>query len=237
MASVKELRDILDGMVNQHYESPEMKRFFAFTMTLAKGRVLFLHQFHFNMNRRDCWGYVQGSCPPEIKRLIWEHESVELVADPNIPGGSHYTASLAKATKLTGLGKEALYQAELIPGCLAAFYGWLHVAKNSPWLKALFASSILERANNNEIVKDGGVSVREYRRYSSELRNVLKDISGHDVHNFEDKEHSDMMEEVLDRYATGEEAQRQVLEGARDSLAMDRAFRGSLGVVLEQIGE
>jgi len=111
------------------------------------------------------------------------------------------------------------------------------VAKNSPWLKALFASSILERANNNEIVKDGGVSVREYRRYSSELRNVLKDISGHDVHNFEDKEHSDMMEEVLDRYATGEEAQRQVLEGARDSLAMDRAFRGSLGVVLEQIGE
>jgi len=46
-----------------------------------------------------------------------------------------------------------------------------------------------------------------------------------------------MMEEVFDKYAVTEEAQRQVLEGAKDSLDFDRAFVGSLAVVVEQITE
>jgi len=234
MTGIKELRETLNRMVNEHYESAEMVRFFSFPMTLARGKVMLSHQLHFNMNRRNCWGHVQGSSPPEIKRLVWEHEKDELYSDPRF-GGDHHSASLQKATRVTGLFPEALYSADLIPGCHAAFSAWLHLAKNSPWLKALSASTILERANNNRIVEGGGVSVRDYARYSEELRQALADIPGHDVHNVADEDHSDMMEGVLEKYAATEEAQRQILEGAKDSLAFDRAFRGSIAIVLEKI--
>jgi hypothetical protein len=221
-------------MVNEHYSTPEMIRYFSFPMTLARGKVKMLHQLHFNMNRRDCWGYVQGASPPEIKRLIWEHEKDELIVDPRF-GGDHHSASLGKAVKVTRLQANELYKAELIPGCKAAFRAWVNLARDSSWLKALSGSTILERANNNRIVEGGGVSVRDYRRYTDELRALLGDIPGHDVHNVADEDHSDMMEWVLDRYAVTEEAQRLVWEGARDSLDFDRAFRGSLAVALEQI--
>ena len=236
MKSVKELREILNRMVNEHYETAEMMRFFSFPMTNARGKVMLKHQLHFNMNRRDCWGYVQGSCPPDVKRLIWEHEKDELIADPRF-GGDHHSASLRKAMKVGEQTPEELYKADLIPGCKAAFRAWLHLARDSSWLKALSGSTILERANNNRIVKGGGVSVRDYQRYTDELRSLLEDIPGHDVHNVADEDHSDMIEEVLDRYALTEEAQRYVLEGARDSLDFDRAFRGSIAIVLEKITE
>ncbi len=234
MGSVKEMRDTLNRMVNEHYETPEMIRFYSFPLTVARAKVMLVHQLHFNMNRRNCWGYVQGAAPPEIKRLIWEHEKDELYSDPRF-GGDHHTASLEKAKKLTGLSPEELYGAELIPGCRAAFCAWEFLAKNSPWLKGISASSILERANNNRIVKGGGVSIRDYRRYAPELHELLKGIAGHDVHNVADEDHSDMMEDMLDKYAGTDETQRQVIEGALDSLAFDRAFRGSLAIVLEQI--
>jgi len=234
MTSVKELRETLNRMVNEHYETQEMIRFFSFPMTLARAKVMLLHQLHFNLNRRDCWGHVQGSCPPQVKRFIWEHEKEELISDPRF-AGDHHTASLRKAMKVTGLTADELYEADLIPGCKAAFRAWVHLAKDSFWLKAFSGSTILERSNNNRIVRGGGVSVRDYQRYSDELRKVLQDIAGHDVHNVADEDHSDMMEELLDRYAVTEEARRLVWEGARDSLDFDRGFRGSIAVMLEKI--
>ena len=235
MTSVKELRDNLNRLVNKHYETPEMLRFFSFPMTPARAKVMLVHQLHFNMNRRDCWGYVQGSCPPDVKKLIWEHEKDELISDPRF-GGDHHTASLQKAMKLTALTPADLYKAELIPGCKAAFRAWLHLARDSFWLKALSGSTILERANNNRIVEGGGVSVRDYRRHTEELGKLLEGVRGHDVHNVADEDHSDMMEELLERYAVTDEARRLVWEGARDSLDFDRAFRGSIAIVLEKIG-
>ncbi len=236
MGSVKELREELNRLVNDHYATDEMIRFYSFPMTVARAKVMMAHQLHFNMNRRDCWGPVQGSCPPEIKRLVWQHEKDELIADPRF-GGDHHSASLGKAMQVTGLTPEELYNAKLIPGCKAAFRAWLNLAKDSSWLKAFSGSTILERANNNRIVKGGGVSVRDYARYTDEVRKLLEKIPGHDVHNVADEDHSDMMEEVLDRYALTSEAHRQVLEGATDSLDFDRAFRGSIAIVLERIVE
>lgn len=62
-------------------------------------------------------------------------------------------------------------------------------------------------------------------------------VKGHDVHNVADEEHSDMMEDVLDRYVKSDEDTREVILGAKDSLAFDRAYRGALGVHLERIRE
>ena len=120
---------------------------------------------------------------------------------------------------------------------LLAFSAWLNLAKNSSWLRAFSGSTILERANNNAIVKGGGVSVRDYARFTEDVTERLGQVAGHDVHNVADEDHSDMMEEVLDRYLKTEENCREVLLGARDSLDFDRAYRGSLAVYLESIRE
>ena len=62
MANIKETRDTLNRMVNEHYDTPEMIRFFSFPVTLSRAKVLYIHTLHFNINRRSCWGHVQGSC-------------------------------------------------------------------------------------------------------------------------------------------------------------------------------
>jgi pyrroloquinoline quinone (PQQ) biosynthesis protein C len=171
-----------------------------------------------------------------VKKLVWEHEKDELYCDPRF-GGDHHSAALQKAMKMSGHSREELYAADLIPGCKAAFFAWLNLAKNSSWLRAFSGSTILERANNNAVVKGGGVSVRDYARFTEDVLKLIEKVAGHDVHNVADEEHSDMMEEVMDRYLKTEEDSREVLIGARDSLDFDRAFRGSLAVYLESIGE
>ena len=236
MGNAKELKEDLNRMVNEHYQTPEIPRFNSFPMTLSRAKGLMVHRVHYTMNRRNCWGSAQSSCPMDVKRLIWEREKDELMSDPRF-GGDHHTAELLKAMKLTGLLVEAIENWEVVPGCKAAFQAWLHLSQNSSWLKAFSASSVLERANNNRIVKGGGSALRDYQRYTPELRRLIGDIPGHNVHNVADEDHSDMMEGVLDRYAVTEEAQRQVLEGARESLCFDRAYRGSLAVYLEDVAD
>ncbi len=236
MESIGDLKETLNWMVNEHYKTPEIVRFLSFPMTVARAKVFTIQRFHFNRNRRDCWGAVQSSCPVDVKRLVWEHEKEELIRDPRF-GGDHHSASLQKAMKVTGLTAEEISHAELIPGCKAAFHAWLHLARDPSWLKAFSGSTILERINSGRIVKGGAGSVRNTQRYTDELGTLLAEVPGHDVHNVADDEHTEMMEEVLDRYAITQEAQRQVLEGARDSLDFERAFKGSAAVVLERILE
>lgn len=234
MSNANDLKKELNRIVNEHYETPEIIRFNSFPMNLARAGTLVIHRVHYTVNRRNCWGSVQSSCPMDVKRSIWAHEKDELVSDPRF-GGDHHTAEVLKAMKLTGLSAEDIAGAELVPGCTAAFHAWLHLSKDSAWLKAFSASAVLERANNNRIVKGGGSALRDYQRYTAEVRQLIGVVAGHDVHNVADEDHSDMMEVVLDRYAVSEETRRQALEGARQSLCFDRAYRGALAVHLEQI--
>lgn len=234
MGSVQELRETLNRMVNDLYNTPEEVLFYSFPMTVERAKVLAVHRVHYTINRRDCWGAVQSRAPIEVKRLIWEHEKEELICDPRF-GGDHITASIQKASRLTGMTEEQILHAELIPGCKAAFRAWLELARDSSWLKGLSASAILERENSNRIVKGGGGSVRNSRRETAELQKLIQDIPGRDVHNVADDDHCDMMEVVLDRYATTEEAQREVLAGAKDSIDFTRAFKGAIAVVMEKI--
>jgi hypothetical protein len=234
MGSVQELRETLNRMVNDLYSTPEEIHFCSFPLTVERAKVLAVHRVHYTINRRDCWGAVQSRAPIDVKRLVWEHEKEELICDPRF-GGDHITASIQKASRLTGMAEEEILTTELIPGCKAAFRAWLDLARDSSWLKALSASAILERENSNRIVKGGAGSVRNSRRETEELRRIVSDVPGHDVHNVADDDHCDMMEIVLDRYATTAEAQRQVLEGAKDSMDFTRAFKGALAVVMEKI--
>jgi hypothetical protein len=234
MSDPKDLKAALDRIVNEHYRTPEIVRFNSFPMTVARGGTLMIHRVRYTMNRRDCWASAQSNAPMDVKRLIWEHEKDELMSDQRF-GGDHHTAEVQKAMKVTGFTAEAIHNAEIVPGCMAAFRAWLLLARDSSWLKAFSASAVLERANNNRLIEGGGSALRDYQRYSPELCRLIGAVPGHDVHNVADEEHSDMMETVLDRYAITDEARRQALAGAEESLCFDRAYRGALAVHLEAI--
>jgi hypothetical protein len=234
MTNANELKEALNRLVNDHYRTPEIVMFNRFPVNLARAGVLMIHRVFYTANRRDCWGSVQSSAPMDVKKLVWAHEQDELISDARF-GGDHQTAEVEKAIKLTGLSRDAIMATEAVAGCSAAFAAWVNLSKHSSWIRAFSASAILERANNNRLVEGGGSALRDYQRYTAEVKERIGKVAGHDVHNVADEEHSDMMEVVLDRHAVTPEAARDALEGARQSLVYDRAYRGALAVRLEAI--
>jgi hypothetical protein len=105
----------------------------------------------------------------------------------------------------------------------------------SHWLAAYAASHMLERRNNGKIVKGGGMSYRMGRKFENELGINLKKMISLDVHVVADMDHSENISEIFQRYVKTAQDCEQVLQGARDSMAIDRAYRGALGFYMAQI--
>jgi len=233
MSIVSELTMTLDKMVNDQFVSLEFKNFFAVPLTMERGRFYVIQNAHYTANRRDCWGYVQGSAPLEVKRVIWQHESDELVNDPRA-NMDHYTLGV-KQGEVLGLKPEDFEKAELPAMVRACFYAWHHIAIRSHWLTAYAASHMLERRNNGQIVKGGGMSLRVGKKFENELGINLKKMISLDVHAVADTEHSDNISVMFERYVKSPEDCALVLQGARDCMVIDRAYRGALGYYMEQI--
>jgi pyrroloquinoline quinone (PQQ) biosynthesis protein C len=233
MSIVEQLTATLDKMVNDQFESPEFKNFFAVPLTMERARFYVIQNALYTSNRRDCWGYVQGSAPLEVKRVIWHHESDELVNDPRA-GMDHYTLTV-KQGEVLGLKPEDFETAELPAMVRACFYAWHHVAMRSHWLTAYTASHILERRNNGKIVKGGGMSYRVGKKFDNELGINLKKMISLDVHVAADMDHSENISEIFEGYVKTPEDLELALKGAQDSMAIDRAYRGALGYYMEQI--
>ena len=113
MSLVKELTATLNKMVNDQFETPEVKHFLSVPLTMERGRFFVVLNAHYTANRRDCWGYVQGAAPLEVKKLIWQHESDELVNDPRC-NMDHFSLSV-KQGEVLGLTKEDFDNAEIPP--------------------------------------------------------------------------------------------------------------------------
>jgi len=233
MDLVNELCATLDQMVNDQFESAEFKKFLAVPLTLERGRFYVVQSALYTSNRRDCWGYVQGGAPLDVKRVIWQHESDELVNDPRA-GMDHYTLTV-KQGEAIGLRPEDFEKAEVPAMVQACFQAWHHIAMRNHWLSAYAASHMLERRNNGKIVKGGGMSFRVGKKFENELGINLKRMISLDVHVVADMDHSENISEVFERYVKTPEDRDLVLQGARDSMVIDRAYRGGLGYYMEQI--
>ncbi len=233
MKDINEMRATLNRMVNDQFESSEIKHFLSVPLTMGRAQFYTIQNALYTRNRRDCWGYVQGAAPLDVKALIWRHESDELVNDPRC-GTDHFSLCVKQGEAL-GLTRDDFEKAELPPLVRACFYAWIHIATRNHWLTAFTSSQMLERRNNGQIVKGGGMSYRVGQKFEKELGISLKKMVSLDVHSVADTDHSDMMEAVYDRYATTPEAYVGVLQGARDCMAIDRAYRGALGYLLDQI--
>ena len=56
-----------------------------------------------------------------------------------------------------------------------------------------------------------------------------------DVHVVADMDHSENISAIFERYVKTPQDCELVLQGARDSMAVDRAYRGALGFYMGQI--
>ena len=223
---IEELNELARKFVDEQVDKQ-----FAGKLTRERGRVLALQWALFNRNRRDCWGAVQCSSPLDVKRVIWKHESEELINDPRC-GSDHYSLHVRRCMAL-GLTAEEIENAEPLPGCRAAFYGWLHLARTKPWLEALSASSILERSVDRSVVRR---DVRaEITKWVRDLDLEEKDLEVLTANDNADEDHSGMMEGIFLKYATTPETKAMLFRGAKESLDMFRTFYATLNHTIAQM--
>jgi hypothetical protein len=227
------LVDELNRMANAQFESPEIRHLLTLPLTVARARCYTVHMSHYVNNRRDCWGYVQGAAPLPVKRMVWAHEQEELIHDPR--AGTDHSALATQEAGLFGVSREEVERAALIPGTVAAFWAWTHLAKSLPWLEAFTASSMLERRNDDAVIKGGGLSYRMGLKMAEELGIPLERNVNVTVHMAADVEHATMLEDVLREYGSTEAARDGVLRAAEMTYTVDRAFRGAVAEAMEDL--
>jgi pyrroloquinoline quinone (PQQ) biosynthesis protein C len=219
-----ELQQKLDDICREHIEESHRLKLRDVTLTPARGRLIAVQRALFNKNRRDCWGAVQCSSPIDVKRVVWAHEEEELIRDPRC-GSDHYSLHVRRCMAL-GLTREEIENAAPLPSSRAAFYAWLYIARTKPWLQALASSSILERDAN--MMSARGDMKRQTEKWKKELGLSDKDMEVATANENADGDHSDMMAEIFDRHAATPELQALVLQGARESLEINRTFVAGL---------
>jgi len=105
MSFFEKLKTEMNELSNRIYETPEFKSLDEVKLTMERARFYAAHAVYFNMNRRDCWGHVQGAVPWEVKRVIWKHEEDELISDPR--GGADHRSLLFREAEALGLSPRA----------------------------------------------------------------------------------------------------------------------------------
>ena len=233
MIKPEKLIQELNRMVNEQFATPEFRHFLGLPLNRNRARFFVTQSAHYVKNRRDCWGYVQGAAPLDVKAIIWKHEEDELVNDPRC-NSDHYTLTVKTGESL-GLKREEIDGSEPFPAGRAVFYAWIHLAKQQPWLEAFAASAILERRNNGKIVQGGSLSDRIGKKWEAELGFKWDQMPDMKIHRDADEAHSDLMEIIFNRYVKSAADEDAALRGARESLEIDRAFRGALADAMEKI--
>ncbi|HEY7066267.1 MAG TPA: iron-containing redox enzyme family protein [Chloroflexota bacterium] len=229
------LVDELNRLANAQFATPEFRHLLSIQFTPARARCYAVHLARYQDHRRDCWGYVQGAAPLPVKRLVWQHESDELINDPR--ADTDHSTLAAREAEALGMTPEEFAAYEIVPGATAAFYAWVHLSRDRPWLEAFTVSSMLERRNDDSVIEGGGLSHRLGHKIAQDLGLPLKNLQNSTVHMAADVEHARLLEWVAERYATTDEAQRAMLRAAHDTYVVDCAFRGALAEALEDITE
>jgi Iron-containing redox enzyme len=220
-------------MANDQFDSPPFQRLLKMEFSRQRAQQYSIQMAYYVRNRRDCWGYVQGSAPLDVKRLIWEHEEDELIGKKSEGKDDHITLAVKEGAVL-GLSAEAFDDTPVLEGGIACFYSWLHLAQR-PWLEAIASSAILEIRNSAELIKEGSLSRRIGEKFEQELGIPMKKQINNAEHVVMDVEHAHLLMRVARKYATTEVGQNAIIKGARESLTIDRVYRGHLADMLEAL--
>jgi Iron-containing redox enzyme len=220
-------------MANDQFDTPPFKRLLRTKFSRQRAQQYSIQMAYYVRNRRDCWGYVQGSAPLDVKRLIWEHEEDELIGRKSEGKDDHITLAV-KEGAVFGLGAQAFEDTPVLEGGVACFYSWLHLAQR-PWLEAIASSAILEIRNSAELIKGGSLSRRIGEKLEQEIGIPMKNQINNAEHVVMDVEHAHLLMRVARKYATTEADQNAIIRGARESLIIDRVYRGHLADMLETL--
>jgi Iron-containing redox enzyme len=231
--SVETLWNELVRLCNGQFETAPFKRLLAAKFTRERAQQYSIQMAYYVQNRRDCWGYVQGSAPLEIKKIIWEHEEDELVGRKSEGKTDHITLAVQEGEVL-GLTAEAFERTARLEGGEVCFSAWIRLAQR-PWLEAIAASAILEMRNSAELIKDGSLSRRIGAIFERDLGiPMIKQINNSE-HVVMDVEHAHLLAGVARKFASTEAAQEAILRGAQESLMIDRVYRNHLADLVEAL--
>ncbi len=230
---VDKMWEILVRMCNEQFDAPPFKRLLNCRFTRARAQQYSIQMAYYVQNRRDCWGYVQGSAPLDVKQLIWRHEEDELIGHKDAGKADHITLAV-KEGEVLGLTAEAFDRTARLEGGEVCFSAWIRLAQR-PWLEAIAASAILEMRNSGELIQGGSLSRRIGEIFARDLGIPLKQQINNAEHVVMDVEHAHMLMQVARKHATTEAAQNAILRGARASLLIDRVYRGHLADMAEAL--
>lgn len=209
-----ETENQLNDLVNQWYDTSEIKQILGLPLTHERWLLYRTQRKYFGRNRRDCWAAVMSKGPLDVKRAIWEHEKDELIFDSRM-GKAH----VAEEDFVSDA------EARIVPGAQVTFYAWLYCVREEPWISGLASCHILERRNNDTIVRGGTLTQRLVRKWETETGGSLEDLdSGTRVHMIADVEHSDIFTPVFERYVVDKDSMNATLLGASQSLLIERSF-------------
>lgn len=221
-------------MVNDQFESPSFQRLFAMKFSRERAQHYSVQMAYYVKNRRDCWGYVQGAAPLDVKRIIWHHEEDELIGNKNAGKVDHITLAVQEGEVL-GFAAESFESIAPLEGGIACFYAWIHLAVQRPWLEAIAASAILEMRNSDELIRGGSLSRRIGQKFADDLGIPLKKQINNAEHVQMDVEHAHLLVDIARQHGTSEASRQAILRGARESLLLDRVYRGHLAEMLEAL--
>jgi hypothetical protein len=220
-------------MCNAQFDSAPFKKLLNTRFTRERAQHYSIQMAFYVQNRRDCWGYVQGSAPLEVKRMIWQHEEDELIGRRSEGKTDHITLAV-KEGEVFGLTADAFENAARLDGGEVCFSAWIRLAQG-PWLEAVAASAILEIRNSAELIEGGSLSRRIGAIFERDLGIPMKKQINTAEHVVMDVEHAHMLMQIARKFAQSEQAQQAILRGARQSLLIDRVYRGHLADMIAEL--
>lgn len=220
-------------LCNEQFESRPFKRLLNGKFTNPRAQHYSIQMAYYVQNRRDCWGYVQGSAPLPVKQIVWRHEEDELIGQKAQGKVDHITLAV-KEGEVFGLSAEAFEKTARMEGGEVCFSAWIRLSQKS-WLEAIAASAILEMRNSAELIQGGSLSRRIAAIIERDLGIPMKKQINNAEHVVMDVEHAHLLMQVAKQYAITPSAQAAILSGARESLMIDRVYRGHLADLMDSI--
>lgn len=220
-------------LCNEQFESEPFKRLLNAKFTKPRAQHYSIQMAYYVQNRRDCWGYVQGSAPLPVKQMIWRHEEDELIGQKAQGKVDHITLAV-KEGEVFGLTADAFEKTARMEGGEVCFSAWIRLSQRS-WLEAIAASAILEMRNSSELIQGGSLSHRIGAIFERDLAIPMKKQINNSEHVVMDVEHAHLLMQAAKPYATTASAQEAILRGARESLMIDRVYRGHLADLMASL--
>jgi pyrroloquinoline quinone (PQQ) biosynthesis protein C len=229
-----DLKEQLFALANAQFDSEQFRRLLGLRMNRARAQTYVIQRTHWTLNRRDCWAASQSVAPLAVKKLIWDHEREELDGDRERGLPDHYALSVQEGEAI-GLTREDFARIAPSDGCFACCYAWRHLAQHSHWLKAVASAACLETSNSDEVVRGGGMARRMAIKFRDEAGISFKQQPSNVEHMAADVAHAHLLLEVIDHHVTTDADRQFVLDGAQESWAIDRVWKGQLAEAIAAV--